>query len=235
MITDLWQRAATRQPPLSWPGAAALALVAVALTWHRGGRLPVRRFSTMIHESGHALASLLTGGRVRGMRLHADGSGLTWSRGAPGWRRVVVLAAGYPAPALAGLAGAQMVAAGYHAGLLVGLVALCAVLLVVLRNLFGVWLAVATGAGVSLLSWLAPPVLLSVTAYLVVWSLLFASARDMVDLHRSRSTPAYRGSDPAQLARLTGIPAGVWLALGALIAAGSLFLGAARLLGVAAT
>jgi hypothetical protein len=42
---------------------------------------PLRLFVTYVHETGHALAGLLTFGSVLGMRIFADGSGETYVRG----------------------------------------------------------------------------------------------------------------------------------------------------------
>src|SRR5215213_9393849 len=38
---------------------------------------PVRIFVTFIHEGGHALAAVLTGGSVMSLSVHTDASGLT--------------------------------------------------------------------------------------------------------------------------------------------------------------
>ncbi|MGN6361494.1 MAG: M50 family metallopeptidase [Thermomicrobiales bacterium] len=42
---------------------------------------PFRLFVTFIHESGHALAALLTGNHVYGLQVSPDGSGLTYTTG----------------------------------------------------------------------------------------------------------------------------------------------------------
>ncbi|MBX9695693.1 MAG: M50 family metallopeptidase, partial [Cyanobacteria bacterium] len=45
---------------------------------------PLNQFATMIHEMGHAIACLLTGGHVEGMTIVSDGAGhggLTFMRG----------------------------------------------------------------------------------------------------------------------------------------------------------
>src|SRR5699024_12319039 len=65
--------------------------------------------ATITHEGGHALVALLTGRRLTGIRLNRDTSGVTLSRGRPrGAGIVVTLLAGYPAPALTGLAAALL-------------------------------------------------------------------------------------------------------------------------------
>jgi hypothetical protein len=73
----------------------AATLVSAALWYIPGAQIalyPVRIFVTIIHESGHALMTVLTGGAVAGMAIHPDGSGVTMSAGGI---RFLVLMAGY--------------------------------------------------------------------------------------------------------------------------------------------
>nr|BAL56093.1 hypothetical conserved protein [uncultured Acidobacteriota bacterium] len=42
---------------------------------------PVRLFVTLVHESAHALAAVMTGGSVAYIQIHPDGSGVTATRG----------------------------------------------------------------------------------------------------------------------------------------------------------
>lgn len=65
--------------------------------------VPLTYFSTFVHESGHAVAALLVGGRVTGMGIALDGSGLTTTLTSGGfWPVFVVKNAGYMAGALYG-------------------------------------------------------------------------------------------------------------------------------------
>ncbi|MFC5042366.1 M50 family metallopeptidase [Ornithinimicrobium kibberense] len=173
----------------------------------------MRHLVTLLHEAGHAATGVLVGRRVHGIRLHADTSGLTLSRGRPrGPGMVLMLLAGYPAPALVGLAGAVLLSQGYAAGLLWTLVLLCAVVLLLVRNVYGLLVVVATGALVALLSWTAEPWLLSWLATALVWVVVLAAPRSVVELQRQRRRGA-RGTDVDQLAALTGVPAVLWVAV----------------------
>ena len=72
---------AQAQPPfgvVAGAGLIALALVGVNTTWR-----VVRNAITIAHEGGHAAAAVLTGRRLRGIRLHSDTSGLTIMKGKP--------------------------------------------------------------------------------------------------------------------------------------------------------
>jgi hypothetical protein len=62
---------------------------------------PFRLFVTFIHESGHGLAAILTGGEFIYFEVMEDGTGLATTRG--GWR-AAILPAGYLGAALFGTA-----------------------------------------------------------------------------------------------------------------------------------
>jgi hypothetical protein len=66
-------------------------------------------------------------------------------------------------------------------------------------------------------------------AYLAAWFLLFGGLRPVAELARGRRQRWSRGSDADQLARLTGVPAGLWVTVFLLVALGALVLGAALL------
>lgn len=205
----------------------AVGTAALVLTWSPLGYRLVRHLATLLHEAGHAIVGVLVGRKLRGIRLHSDTSGLTVSRGKPtGPGMVATLLAGYPAPAVVGLAGAWLVSAGYAAGMLWALVLLWALMLVFIRNFYGLWVILVTGVGVAVLSSTASAEILSITAYLMVWSLLLVAPRAVVELQRSRRRQrSSTSSDADQLARLTRIPAGFWIAVFWLICAGCLVLG----------
>ncbi|MEL7234001.1 MAG: M50 family metallopeptidase, partial [Chloroflexota bacterium] len=82
---------------------ATLAAVILALMWNvpelNPLLAPLRLFVTYVHEAGHALGAILTGGRVIGFLVSADGSGLATTAGGT---RSVVIAAGYVGAALFG-------------------------------------------------------------------------------------------------------------------------------------
>ena len=60
---------------------------------------PLRLFVTYIHEAGHSLSAILTGGRVIGFLVSPDGSGLATTAGG---NRAVVISGGYLGAALFG-------------------------------------------------------------------------------------------------------------------------------------
>jgi hypothetical protein len=226
VLAELWDRATTTQPPLSWEVGLLLGLAAAVVTWSPAGYRLVRHLVTLVHEAGHAAVATLVGRRLSGIRLHSDTSGVTVTRGRPrGPGMVATVLAGYPAPALVGLAGAWLLGGGYAAGVLWALVLTCALVLLLVRNLYGLWVVLVLGVGVAVLSWTAPAAVLSGAAYLVVWALLLAAPRAVVDLHRQRRG----GSDADQLRWLTGLPAPLWTAVFWAVCVAALILGAREL------
>ncbi len=205
-IAEVWDRATDVQP-LPDPqvvlatGLVALALVLLPATWPR-----VRLGVTVVHEAGHAVVAVLVGRRLQGIRLHADTSGLTVSRGRPtGPGMVAMLLAGYLAPAALGVAAALLLAAGRGVAMLWLIVLLLAALLVWVRNGYGVATIVVAGVGVGLLTWYAESAVQSAFAYLVAWLLLLAAPRPVLELIGS-GRARRRGSDVDQIARLTRVP-----------------------------
>jgi hypothetical protein len=213
MPADLWERVTATQPVpdasfVLATGAVALVLVLWRVTWPR-----VRLGVTVVHEAGHALVGVLVGRRLRAIHLHSDTSGLTVTRGKPrGPGMVAMLAAGYLAPALLGLVAALLLAAGHSVALLWLLVLLAVLLIVWVRNGYGFLVLLLGGAAVALLTWYAAPRVQSAAAYLLTWTLLLAAPRPLLELLAAGRRRG-RTSDPDQLARLTRVPAVLWILL----------------------
>lgn len=210
-LGEVWDRATTPQPVPDPAVVLLLGLVALVVVATPAGYRVVRHVVTLVHEAGHALVALLAGRRLSGIRLHSDTSGLTVSRGRPrGAGMVATLAAGYPAPALAALGAAWLLSGGYAAGVLWLLVLTCTAVLLLIRNLYGLWVVLVTGAGVALASWWLQPVVLSGLAHVLVLTLLLAAPRSVLELVRERRRRGTRGSDVDQLVALTHLPWALW-------------------------
>ncbi|GHJ48561.1 membrane protein [Catellatospora sp. TT07R-123] len=217
-------------PPLGVVTSAAV--IALLLVVFNASWRVVRNAVTIAHEGGHAAAAVLTGRRLRGIRLHSDTSGLTIMRGKPtGVGMMLTLLAGYLSPALVGLFGAWLLSRGLITLLLWICIALLLAMLVMIRNWFGGVLILVTGAAVFAVSWYAPTQWQALFAYTGVWFLLVGGVRPVVEvqLHRRRGTASR--SDPDQLASLTRLPGGVWVTFFLLCTIGALAFGA-WLLGV---
>ena len=60
---------------------------------------PITMLVTFLHELGHAVAAILTGGGVQSLQVNADGSGVTWTYGGS---RAITLMGGYIGSAIFG-------------------------------------------------------------------------------------------------------------------------------------
>ncbi len=81
--------------------AAAIVVVCMFVPYGYLAVYPFRLFGTFIHETGHAVATLITGGQVLGMEVNLDTSGLAKRRGGAG---PIVASAGYLGSIIAGAA-----------------------------------------------------------------------------------------------------------------------------------
>jgi hypothetical protein len=138
---------------------------------------------------------------------------------------VVTCAAGYTGPGLVGLGAAALLAAGHAVGLLWALLVLLALLLVQIRNWYGLWSVLVTGAVVLAATEWLPPEGQSAFAAVGTWFLLLAAPRTVVELQRARRRHRAPDSDADQLARLTRLPALLWVGVFLAVDLAALLLG----------
>lgn len=230
-MEEVWDRMTSVQPVpdlrvVLATGAAALLLV----LWSRAWRL-ARQAVTIVHEGGHALVALVSGRALHGVRLHRDSSGVTTHRGlARGPGMVATMAAGYPAPALLGLVGAVVLGQGYAVGLLWLLLFVLVLLVLAIRNWFGLWVLLVSGGGLFAVTWWLPPEAQVAFAHGLVWFLLLATPMTVLELAAQRRHGRGSSSDADQLGRATWFPAWMWVAIFFLVAVGCLALGGGLLL-----
>jgi hypothetical protein len=227
---ELWDRISGTQPvPPAWviavSGTIALLTVLNPPAWRLA-----RNSVTIAHEGGHALASVLSGRRLAGIRLHSDTSGVTYSRGRrTGPAVVLTSAAGYLTPSLLGAGAAWLLAAHHVTAMLWLLLALLAATFLAIRNAYGVLAVLVTVAAVFAVSWLAPAALQAAFGYTAAWFLLLGGVRAVIEMQSYRRRSRRRGrvstSDADQLGRLTGVPGGAWVAFFALVCVAALVLG----------
>jgi len=194
-------------------------LVAVGLLfWDSPVLTPVKLLVVMGHESGHALATLLAGGKVQRVLLAADQSGACLSALPPGaWPTILVYSAGYVGSAIA---GAVLLVLAFRFRLARGVLAAYAVWLaamgfVVAGNAFTVafclGMALVLGATARWLPLLGVRVLV---LFLAAFTGLYA----LFDLRDDLWNSAVRAqSDAALLALHTPLPAFFWAVLWSMI------------------
>lgn len=216
---------ADRIDPSSWlvlatgVGAALAVVVDGVWRWARG-------VVTIAHEAGHAVAALVTGRRLTGIKLHSDTSGLTLSVGKPtGFGMVVTAAAGYVSPSLVGLAGVALLAVDRVTVMLWAAAAVLVTMLVMVRNLYGALTLLVTGGAVVGVSLYAPADVQAAFAYSITWFLLLGGVRPVGELRRQRRHYPGSATDADTLAHLTSVPGAVWVALFGLVTVGALAAG----------
>lgn len=230
LIGEVWRRALSTQPPPSPGLVTGAALLALVLVVHPVLWRATRVLVTITHEGGHAIAAVLAGRRLQGIRVHSDTSGLTVSRGRPsGPGMVLMLLAGYLGPAVVGLAAVGLLLAGHALGLLWGFALLLAALLLQIRNLYGFAVVLVVGGALVALSWFGSAPVQTALATLLTWVLLIAAPKPVVELARQHRAGRAAHSDAGQLARLTRWPAGLWLGLFGLLNVAGLAVGTALL------
>jgi hypothetical protein len=185
--------------------------------------MPISSFTTTIHEMGHAIACLLTGGQVSGISIVSDGEGhggLTYCMG--GWP-LIYAQAGYITTALVGSA---MIWVGRYPRLSKGvLVAIGAAFAVagstfmfetilrgqILSGLGSMLIALAIGGGIVFVAlklnfYWANLLLL----FLGVQTALNAVNDDGILIMQAFGMFGNTWSDASNMQNMTGIPAAVW-------------------------
>ena len=200
----------SRRPAGHWFWAAVAVSLVVSLTpWSYVLLYPFKLFTTWVHECGHALMTVLVGGRVASITIDPDTSGLTRSL-VPVSRvaRALVASSGYLGAAVVGclLMAATRVEKWAHL-ILLGLGAFMLLTLVLwVRNLFGVGVVLAWGVALVALARKgmanALRFLLSLLAIQVALNSVY-DIRILFVIDRGQS-------DAATMARLFLLPSWLW-------------------------
>lgn len=197
-------------------GLVALVISAAAFhrqnTWSRSVVVSFHVLSTIVHEMGHAVVTVATGGVVRAVAIDSPRSGSTHRLG-PSWpASIIISAAGYAAPPLAGLGIAALIDRGQpRSALLLTVVAMGLVLLV--SRDFRTWAAVVVVGFVvfAAVYWGSAGLQLWV-AYTEAWLLLLCEIPAVWILLTARLRgDDSSGDDAAQLFRRTLIPGPIWI------------------------
>jgi hypothetical protein len=113
-------------------------------------------------------------------------------------------------------------------------VLLLALLLLQIRNFYGLYAVLVAGGAVLAVSWWGSEQVQSLAAWTGTWFLLLASPRPVLELQRERWRGRARNSDADVLARLTRVPGVAWVLVFLGVTGGTLALGASWLLGPSA-
>lgn len=199
--------------------AAAIAVSVPRVTWRWFGL-----YVTFVHELGHALAALMTGRVVRGIRLRLDHSGEMISAGRGRGGSIWSGFWGYPAPAVAGALMIWAASAGWAGAALSLGAALLLVSLLFIRNGWGMLIALACAAVAQALVVYLPRANVGVVVLVLGIALLVGAVRDwfkVAAVHGGRGDR--RNSDAYLLSRMSGVPSFLWLTGFALVIGASGF------------
>lgn len=211
---------------IGWAGLLTFLMLTVpGLSWLN---YPCRLLLTIVHELGHGLAAILTGGEFKSFVIYANGGGLAYTAG--GWR-LVVIPAGYLGTALFG-AGLIMLGRNYQGsrlalaiiggGLMVLSLRYAIPSILIAGQLVGSILATIAGIifGIILLSAALkakPSVLIFLLHFIAIQAALtaFFDLTHLIGL--SAQLINTQQTDAQSMAELTYIPAIVWAVLWAIL------------------
>lgn len=176
-----------------------------------------RNLDTMMHEFSHALAALLLSGRVLGIELHSDHSGVTYTMLASSWSSLPVSMSGYIGASLFSLLLFALYRRRAQRLGLALIVAVAATMLILfVHGGFGMaWLAsfiALTGTMLFL-----GPKIRSFYYLLLAFLTLEESALGPITLALTALGSPSRAGDATNLANATGVPAIFWASLFVLV------------------
>lgn len=204
-----WETVLAHGSQLQGSLLAGALVSGVALAVLPGARSLAEYPVTLVHELGHCLAALLTGGRIHRFVVRLDGSGMAWtSHGASALSDVLGTWAGYASPALVGTALLLSAIEGHATAALAAMLILLGLAGLFVGSLFTVLVLLSHLAVLAGLWRLADPIVQTVAVGSVGVMLFGCGLRTVV--HLLRRGAAGPGSDPAELYARTGLPRWVW-------------------------
>lgn len=222
-IAERWGIAADPEPLR----LGLLVAVVLALTLYPGSWRILSQASTIVHEMGHVFVAILTGRKVSGIRLHADSSGVTTSRGrGQGPGLLMTFLAGYPAPGVLAVGLTWLAVAGHSGAALTVFQVVLLLALLLSRNFVGILSCLLAVLAVGAIWWWNEP---TVVVYTVAGLGIFyalAGVRDTWGLCRIHASGRGKssGTDAAQAARawrMLPLPAWFWLLFFLVLSLGS--------------
>ncbi|MGI8825402.1 MAG: M50 family metallopeptidase [Chloroflexota bacterium] len=188
----------------------AVVLVAVvgSLPFGSWALYPFALFVTLVHESGHAIATLLTGGSVQSIKIAPDLSGLTTSAGGV---QALIAPAGYLGATLVGVA-LLLTPLRFSRWALGALAAapLAAILLFHPASLFAAAWCVVFAAGLIAAAWKLRPRLRAFLQIFLGVEAGLNAFRDLMTLLFISGSGAHIHTDAENMSRALFLPPMVW-------------------------
>jgi len=211
-------------PTISGLGGSGLVLLIIAivliavvgsLPFGSTALYPFALFVTLVHESGHALAAIATGGSVASLRIRGDLSGVTLVQGGV---ESIVAPAGYLGATLAGV-GLLTVPLRYARWAIGALAAvpLATLLLFHPADSFTTVWCVAFGLALGAAAWKIPSRFLGLLQILLGVEVGLNAFRDIMTLLFISGTNSHIYTDAVLMSRALFFPATVWAVMWAIV------------------
>ncbi len=167
--------------------------------------------NTAIHEFGHALTALCTGGSVQKIELFQDTSGTTTTRSDNRLAALLVSLSGYPFAVSVAWLSFYLIDQGAVEGLLIGLSTLFLIMLLFwIRNAYGaLWVLLFCGLNGALI-YHGDVVIMGYVATFYAVMMLAESVTASITLLVLSFRDGKRAGDATNLANITHIPAFIW-------------------------
>ncbi|MBO7586526.1 MAG: M50 family metallopeptidase [Bacteroidales bacterium] len=170
--------------------------------------------NTALHEFGHALMALVTGGSVDKIELFRDTSGTTTTKSSSRFSAILVSLAGYPFAASVAWLSFYLIRQGAEQGLVIGLSILFVVMLLFwIRNWYGALWVVLFCVGNGLLLYYGEPDWLHYVALFYAVMILVESVTSTITIVVLAIRDGDKAGDATNLAKTTHVPAFFWALL----------------------
>ena len=170
--------------------------------------------NTALHEFGHALMALITGGSVDKIELFNDTSGTTTTRSDSKFGAFLVSLAGYPFAASVAWLAFYLIGQGAEKGLVIGLSVLFVLMLLFwIRNWYGVVWVLLFCAVNGVLLYYGNASHLHYTALFYAAVIMAESISSSITIAVLALRDGNKAGDATNLAKLTHLPAFLWALL----------------------
>ena len=173
-----------------------------------------RSINTLVHEAGHAFATLILSGEIIAINLFADTSGSTVTKAKNKFSQALISLAGYPVSALMGWLCLFLLYKGYYLYILFILTSIALIIMILsLKNMYGLfWAGTFVVLNLLLIYFNNQTVIYIFAAFYALVIFTDAIISSFILLVLAIKQPKKAG-DATNLQKTTKIPAMVWAVL----------------------
>ncbi len=174
----------------------------------------LRVVNTLVHESGHAIAALVTSGEVYNVELFSDTSGSAVTKTKGKFSQFLVSIIGYPFGSALAFLLFYIISIGEYRIVLYILACFSVMnLMFYVRNMYGVFWLITFTAILFLVNFYAGEFLLYIVVVLLSGIMLFEALYSSIELVMIANKKSKSAGDAYSLERLTGMPTMIWALL----------------------